>query len=254
MDIKIFDSHFHIIDSRYPLAENEGFVPGFFTAHDYLSIAGDLGITGGAVVAGSYHGFDYRHITEAISSLGPGFVGVAQVKPGISPEELDLLNSSGVRALRFNIKRGVYSDVVKIRELAEKTFTLFGWHAELYLDNLQLSGLTGFILDLPAVSIDHMGLTDNRGLDLLLRLASGGVKFKASGFGRLNLDPETAIREIFAVNKESLMFGTDLPSTRASREFSPHDINMIINTLGEEKARRVLYRNAVSFYGINNIT
>ncbi len=33
--MKIFDSHFHIINPDYPLIENNGFLPHKFTIEDY---------------------------------------------------------------------------------------------------------------------------------------------------------------------------------------------------------------------------
>lgn len=38
---------------------------------------------------------------------------------------------------------------------------------------------------------------------------------KATCFGRVELDVENALKSIYEVNPDSLMFGTDLPSTRA---------------------------------------
>ena len=40
----IFDAHCHIIDSAYPLIPNNGYVPGFFSADDYLARVQPLGI------------------------------------------------------------------------------------------------------------------------------------------------------------------------------------------------------------------
>ncbi len=35
--MKIFDSHFHIIDPKYPLFENNGYLPPKFTIENYLA-------------------------------------------------------------------------------------------------------------------------------------------------------------------------------------------------------------------------
>jgi hypothetical protein len=48
------------------------------------------------------------------------------------------------------------------------------------------------------------------------------------------------------------MFGTDLPSARAARPYSDRDFQLVIDTLGDEAAERVLYKNAVDFYRIGN--
>jgi hypothetical protein len=45
------------------------------------------------------------------------------------------------------------------------------------------------------------------------------------------------------------MFGTDLPSTRASRPYRDQDLLLFYEALGEKGAARVLCENAVEFYG-----
>ena len=54
----VFDAHLHIIDPKHPLVENNGYLPDPFTVEDYLMRISGLGIAGGAVVAGSFQGFD----------------------------------------------------------------------------------------------------------------------------------------------------------------------------------------------------
>jgi hypothetical protein len=44
------------------------------------------------------------------------------------------------------------------------------------------------------------------------------------------------------------MFGTDLPSTRAPRPYLHSDYTVVLETLGEEKAANVFYKNAIEFY------
>jgi predicted TIM-barrel fold metal-dependent hydrolase len=50
----VFDTHFHIIDMRYPVQENQGFFPPSFPAPDYLERTKGLGISGGNVVSGFF--------------------------------------------------------------------------------------------------------------------------------------------------------------------------------------------------------
>jgi hypothetical protein len=86
------------------------------------------------------------------------------------------------------------------------------------------------------------------GYPALLRLVEKGVKVKATGFGRVQLDVPTALREISAVDPSALIFGTDLPGTRAERPFEEADTDVIVETLGETLADRVLHENATSWY------
>ena len=80
------------------------------------------------------------------------------------------------------------------------------------------------------------------------RLAELGVRVKATGFGRVDFDVPTALRELYAANPKALMFGTDLPSTRAPRPYRDDDLLLVVAALGEAGARKVLHDNAVAFY------
>jgi predicted TIM-barrel fold metal-dependent hydrolase len=82
----------------------------------------------------------------------------------------------------------------------------------------------------------------------LLSLVEKGIKVKATGFGRIDFDPIEAIKTIYSLNPDALMFGTDLPSTRAERPFQLSDIDLIINALEEQQAEKVLYKNALNWY------
>jgi hypothetical protein len=52
------------------------------------------------------------------------------------------------------------------------------------------------------------------------------------------------LRAIAAVNPAALLFGTDLPSTRAPRPFSDADVEVVREAAGE----RALYANAADLY------
>jgi predicted TIM-barrel fold metal-dependent hydrolase len=59
-----------------------------------------------------------------------------------------------------------------------------------------------------------------------------------------------ALKDLYAANPKCLMFGTDLPSTRAARSYSDNDFRLVVNTLGEAAAHRVFLDNALDFYRI----
>jgi len=75
----LFDAHLHVIDPRYPLATNEGYLPPTFTAQDYRHRTEHLNVVGGAVVSGSFHAFDQ-------SSPGPRRHGDARQRPRVLPK------------------------------------------------------------------------------------------------------------------------------------------------------------------------
>lgn len=251
MKQKYFDCHFHIIDKNFPVVPNQGFMPDAFTAADYLDRTKEVDLCGGAIVSGSFQAFDQTYLFHALKVLGPAFVGVTQVPQTVSDKELHALNDAGVRAVRFNVKRGGSEDVRHLEKFARRVHELVGWHTELYVDSSELADLFATLVSLPAVSIDHLGLSET-GFPTLLKLAEKGVRVKATGFGRVDFDVRPALAELYAANPQALMFGTDLPSTRAPRPYRDDDYTLVLETLGDEKAAKVFYKNAVEFYRPKN--
>ena len=246
-DFKVFDAHFHIIDPRFPLVPNQGYLPERYIARDYLVRMEDYHLLGGAVVSGSFQAFDQDYLVNALGRLGAGFVGVTQLPVDTADDEILELELMGVHGIRFNVKRGGSEDIRHLDAMARRVHELAGWHTELYVDSTDLAGLYPVLSQLPAVSIDHLGLS-KAGFPDLLRLADKGVKVKATGFGRVDFDVAPALRDLYAANPASLMFGTDLPSVRAERPYANADFRLIIATLGEAAAKRVLFENAAEFY------
>lgn len=244
---KYFDCHFHIIDKNFPVVSNQGFMPDAFTSENYLDRLKAVDLCGGAVVSGSFQAFDQTYLFHALKVLGPSFVGVTQVPQTVSDRDLQELDSAGVRAVRFNVRRGGSEDIHHLESMARRVHELVGWHSELYVDSADLADLFEALVSLPAVSIDHLGLS-KAGFPTLLKLAEKGVRVKATGFGRVDFDVRPALTELYAANPRALMFGTDLPSTRAPRPYQEEDYTLVLETLGEEKAADVFYNNAIQFY------
>src|SRR5688572_1398001 len=243
----VFDTHFHIIDPRFPVMENQGFLPPIFTVDDYRERTQGLGIRGGTVIAGSFQGTQTQYMYDALGKLGPTFVGVIQIPATATDAEILKLNAAGVRAVRFNLYRGGSAGIEDLDRLARRVHDLAGWHAELYADAAALEPMFDTVANLPKYSIDHLGMTQ-AGLPTLLKLAERGARVKATGFGRTEVDVPGALRDLAHANPECLMFGTDLPSQRARRPFMPTDIDVIRETLGDALSRRVFWDNAAAFY------
>ncbi|MCF8571541.1 amidohydrolase family protein [Gordonia sp. HY002] len=244
----IFDAHLHIIDPAYPRVENDGYLPDPFTVADYRTRIDGLGIDGGAVVSGSFQGFDQGYLIEALKSLGPRYVGVTQIPADTTDHEISDLHDAGVRAVRFNVARGGSAGLDDMDRLARRVHDMSGWHAEFYIDARTIDDdLSARIARLPAASVDHLGMHED-GLPNLLRLVEQGVRVKATGFGRIHMDPATVIRAIMDIDPTALMVGTDLPSTRARRPFQDDDFEYIAQVLDPSQVADVFWNNAAAFY------
>ncbi|TWF33627.1 putative TIM-barrel fold metal-dependent hydrolase [Chitinophaga polysaccharea] len=246
-DKPIFDAHLHIIDHRFPLQPNQGFLPSEFSVADYQQQVAPLHVSGGAVVSGSFQGFDQQYLLEALKQLGPAYVGVTQIPASTTDEEIIALHEAGVRAVRFNVQRGGSESVKYLEQLGLRVYDLVKWHVELYVDSRQLPGLSTTLRKLPAVVIDHLGLSKS-GFKHLLQLVEKGARVKATGFSRCDFDVLTAMRQITAVNPGALLFGTDLPSTRAPRPFDIKDLQLILENFPEDIAAKICRENALALY------
>jgi hypothetical protein len=91
-------------------------------------------------------------------------------------------------------------------------------------------------------NLTEVGLSAE-GLLIVLELVADGAKVKATGFGRIAFDVRAALRAIADINPRALLFGTDLPSTRAPRLFATTDVALVVEALGEDAdiARNVCY-------------
>lgn len=248
---EVFDAHFHIIDPRFPLVPNNGYLPEPLTAADYLARVADLNVTGGAVVSGSFQAFDQDYLKDALAQLGSSFVGVTQVPAEITDTDILDLDRVGVRAVRFNLYRGGSASLADADALARRVFEIAGWHSEFYLDAADLAGLEPVLAALPRISIDHLGMSDDD-TGALLRLVESGAVIKATGFGRMAVeDPESLMRSIIAANPAGLVFGSDLPSTRAQTPFQDGDIERVADAVGPEHVEAVLSGNARRLYRLS---
>ncbi len=249
-NFELFDSHFHIVDSRYPLIPNNGYLPGEFTVKDYQDRLSEYNVCGGVIVSGSFQAFDHTYLVEAIKQLGDNFFGVVQLPASATDDEIIQLDRSGIRGIRFNLKRGGSEEISYLESMAKRVYELVEWHIELYLDSGDLDDLYPILSSLPAVSIDHLGLSKT-GFNLLLKLVEQGIKVKVSGFSRTDFDVKQAIKDLYSANPNALLFGTDLPSTRAPQAYSDDDFKLVVDTLDAEGANRILSLNALDFYRQN---
>jgi predicted TIM-barrel fold metal-dependent hydrolase len=241
----LFDAHLHIVDPRFPVVSNHGYAPEPFTVADYRARTHHLGVNGGVVVSASFQGYDQTYLRNALGQLGPSFVGVAQVPAEIADEDVLALRAAGVRGFRANLFRGGAETLEQLVALAPRLQELAGWHAEVYMDAGDLPEIAGKLPE--RVVIDHLGLSA-AGLPELLKLVERGAYVKATGFSRTDLDVPAALRAIAAINPRALLFGTDLPCTRAPVPFSDADIDLVVEALGGRDAKCALYDNAAELY------
>ena len=246
---RLFDSHCHIIDHRFPIVPNQGYTPPNFPLEDYLAQAKPLGVVAGAVVSGSFQANDQTYLMDLLPKLGPAWVGVTQIPNDYPDAEIARLDALGVRAVRFNVFRGRIDSVDDIVALATRCHSVVGWHSEIYADAAALKPHIDRLAKLPKLSIDHLGM-NGEGLPVLLDLVAAGWKVKATGFGRVKMDVPKVLEAVAKKSPDALVFGTDIPSTRAARPFETADIDLIERVLGRELAQKAFWDNPLALYRV----
>jgi predicted TIM-barrel fold metal-dependent hydrolase len=246
---RLFDSHCHIIDHRFPIVPNQGYTPPNFPLEDYLAQAKPLGVVAGAVVSGSFQANDQTYLMDLLPKLGPAWVGVTQIPNDYPDAEIARLDALGVRAVRFNVFRGRIDSVDDIVALATRCHSVVGWHSEIYADAAALKPHIDRLAKLTKFSIDHLGM-NGEGLPVLLDLVAAGWKVKATGFGRVKMDVPKVLEAVAKKSPDALVFGTDIPSTRAARPFETADIDLIERVLGRELAQKAFWDNPLALYRI----
>jgi predicted TIM-barrel fold metal-dependent hydrolase len=246
---RLFDSHCHIIDHRFPIVVNQGYTPPHFPLEDYLALTKPLGIVAGAVVSGSFQADDQTYLMDLLPKLGPTWVGVTQIPNDYPDAEIAKLGKLGVRAVRFNAFRGRIDSVDDIVALATRVHSVAGWHSEIYADAAALAPHVDKLSKLPQISIDHLGMTE-AGVPVLLDLVAAGCKVKATGFGRAKVDVPKTLEAVARKNPNALLFGTDIPSTRATRPFEAADIDLVERVLGRELAQKAFWDNPLALYKV----
>ena len=247
--MNIFDAHFHIIDPRYPLIENNGFLPEKFTAQMYQTAVKPFGIHGGVIISGSFQGFDQAYLLQALDDLGPSFVGVVNLPTNTPDKAILSLYEKRICAVRFNRVRSANVPIAPLVDFAKRIYDLCGMHVEFCLNGSQIETYFSELSQLPKFSIDHLGLS-YAGFKSLLKLVERGAYVKASGFMRVDFEVDKALQTIYSINPHALMFGTDLPGTRASRQFNKTDLSIITNHFSKDEQANILRNNASSFYNL----
>lgn len=149
------DCHHHIYDSTYPYVDNRN-LPDASVA-DYLKLRSRLGLTRSVVIQPSSYGIDNRCLLDSLAELGNSSRGIAVVDTSVTDAELEKLQTSGVRGIRFNFGAGSATSPEMIAPLSERIAQL-GWHIEVHAGADALLALEPTFKDLPVqIVFDHFG-------------------------------------------------------------------------------------------------
>jgi len=150
------DCHMHIYDDRFPVAPGTRLRPPNATVKQYRQLQKRLGMRRNVVVTPSTYGTDNRCTVEALKRFGNDARGIAVVDTSVTGQELQALNSAGVRGIRFNLSYPGATTLEMLAPLAERIASL-QWHVELVVQGERLPQLERHLAALPCpLVIDHI--------------------------------------------------------------------------------------------------
>ena len=268
------DCHAHLFgpQQNYPYKNYRSYTPHDATERDYRHLLQKLGFQRAVLVQPSVYGTDNSKLLDTLSSLPQKdemqWRGIAVIDNSVSDEELFMMNTLGIKGIRFNLlfKGGTNLDELLI--LANRIKNL-QWHVQLLLDfstnDIPLSLLHS--LPVPCI-IDHMGHIpthkgiNNLGFQSLMRLLDKGNSWvKISGFNRISSKPKAPFTDIDPFSNvliknysERCVFGTDWPHVQLKAPM-PNDtdlVNEFLRLVSDSLAQQqILVENPKKLYGFN---
>ncbi len=262
------DCHVHLFGpaTKYPFNPGARYVSVDQLPETQIALQDVLGVSRAVAVSGGGYGRNYRHLADVLAEHSDRFLGVALLPPGVTRDEIAMLDRLGVRATRFvNASHG--SVLPPLDPAVAALVADFGWHIEYYCQDDEILEVGPKLLSLPnhAIVFDHFGHiaaaggTGQPAFQALLRLLdTGRVWVKLSGPMRVTQEepPYPSVtplaRALVAHAPERLVWGSDWPHVSMNGRTMPNDGDLF-DLLGEwvldEAARtRILVDNSRSLY------
>lgn len=262
------DTHFHVIDSRYPTIAKPMVPVDPASLAEYEQFCATVGIQRSVIVQPSFYGTDNRCLLESLAQAKHAMRGIAVVDTQVGDAELEALHRAGVRGVRFNQIQFGATAMDEMREIAARVRPL-GWHIQLHMRAEQLAAHADTLRALPVrLVIDHLGRArpptrhSDPGWTLLKQLlGEGNTWVKVSGPYHESLqgapryaDFTEMADELVQLAPDRLFWASDWPY--GSETVKPA-LDPIVDTFWDvvrddaDLAFRILVRNPGEFYGFD---
>lgn len=225
----MIDTHSHVFHRGLRLAESRRYAPDYDAPLDlYLRQLDENGVSHGVLVQPSFLGTDNSYLVQCVLAARGRLRGIAVVDPGVSSDELDFLNDSGIVGLRLNLVGKPLPDLASPAwaGLLERAARL-RWQIELQRAAADLAALVPVVLASGVdVVLDHYalpdpgtGAADPGFLALMQSGQSRRVWVKLSAPYRIGGDHERIARAAYlrlrdSLGRDRLLWGSDWPHTR----------------------------------------
>lgn len=239
------DAHCHVFGpgAAFPYAPERKYTPCDASKKHLFALRDYLGFERNVLVQATCHGADNRAVVDALHAAQDRARGVATVRADVAEDELQMLNDSGIRGVRFNfVKRLVDTTPRDVLAQIARRIAPLGWHIVIYFEAAELPELYDFFASLPTtVVVDHMGRPDvtqppdGPGFELFLRLIREHSNFwsKVSCPDRLSKsgppgydDVVPFARRLVETFPDRVLWGTDWPHPNM-RSHMPDDGELV---------------------------
>ncbi|MGB3383065.1 MAG: amidohydrolase family protein [Marinomonas sp.] len=257
------DTHAHIFRSDLPMAENRRYAPEYNAlASSFIDNLDAHQLSHGVLVQPSFLGTDNRFMLDALHKYAGRLKGIAVVDPSISDADLDMLDSSGVVGVRFNLINKQLEDYSSPRWRAFLSkIQQRNWAIEIQRGIEDLSQILPSILAAGVeVIVDHYGRTtrkidpnNKQHTEFLALLKSNAIWTKISAPYRCHASLSDAekmlevLREAYG-HSDRLLWGSDWPHTQFEQQTNYSAQYEILTRLlpDAEERNKVLIHNPAS--------
>lgn len=238
------DCHVHVIGDAadYPMQPDRPYTPPAASVSALRSHLDALGLRRAVLVQPSFYGTDNRCLLGALRELGDSARGVAVIDPATSDDELDVLDSAGVRGVRMNLESSGATDIAAARNTLRALAARIAprdWHIQIYASSHVVATQADFIAALPVtVVLDHFAMIPaDKGsthphfgaIEALVRGGHAYVKlsapYRVSAQAPLYADVALLARALIDANDERVLWASDWPHTNRLPDAIPTDVS-----------------------------
>ena len=259
------DTHMHFYNARFPSAPTALMTPPDSWVDSYRAVQERLTLERVVVVQPTTYGTDNSCQLEAMKAFGGRARGVMVADTSTSDEELERLNSLGVRGVRFHMLPGGAVPWEIMEEMAARVNT-FGWHVQLQMNGREFPEREALLKRLPCgLVVDHVGRfmgpvpTDDPAFRVLLKFLETGrcwVKLSAPYESSETGPPEWTdiapeARALAKAAPERMLWASNWPHPGQQNPPDEADLlDLLLDWIDDEKTRnRILVENPASLYG-----
>ncbi|GAB2900590.1 amidohydrolase family protein [Paralcaligenes sp. KSB-10] len=264
-----WDCQIHLFGpvEQYPFDPDSPYVSAPALPETAIRMLDTLGLARAVVVSGGGYGRDYRYLLDVLKRYPQRFVGVILPPDALSDEELQRLDTLGVRGVRFVSARRASNLPQILPDMAAQAENI-GWPIHFYPHGEDIVEYSDRLLSLPnsKIVLDHFGSVPTaKGLDqpamkaILKMLDTGRVWIKLSGPMRCAAGnmPYPAVtpfaRALIRHAPDRMVWGSDWPHVNMVDRQMPNDgdlFDLIADWAPDEHDRaRILVTNPGQLYG-----